>query len=146
MQELLRIAGRMGLRVHMAHLDDEPNLLGYYNHENRVIILRMSLTPFELRSVLAHEISHAFYGDECSDGPQERRAERHAAAMLISPEAYAAAERLDPHPAAIADELHVTQDIVETYQQQCLQRLGERTYGRSWRVGLAGALARHLSS
>jgi len=139
-------AAELGVRVHVAHFSDDPELLGYYNKEQQMIVLRMGLTPFELRSVLAHELAHCLMGDECSTSANERRAERHAAQMLIAPEDYAAAEAIDPSPAAIADELQVTVDIVTAYQEQCLQRLGGRTYGRSWRTGLSGALARQLSS
>ena len=149
MRELMQIASRLGVRVHVAHIDN-PNRLGFYSHKNRVIVLRLGLTPFELRSVLAHELIHASWGDECGgttdDKKMERRADRLAAEMLVSPEAYAAAEFLDPSPAAIADELGVTVEIIETYQSECLQRLGRRTYGRSWRNGLHGDLARQLSS
>lgn len=146
MKELMQLAAQLGVRVHVAHFDGRPELLGFYSHDRKVIMLRMDLTPFEMRSVLAHELAHAYYGDACSTGKLERRAERYAAQLLIEPAGYAAAEAIDPHPAAIADELGVTEDIVIAYQEQCLQRLGGRTYGRSWRTGLGGDLARQLSS
>lgn len=145
MKDLIAIATRMRVRVHVSHLDD-PEVQGVYDHELRAIHLSFDLTPNEMRSVLAHEIAHAHYGDTCSDGAEERRAERFAAALLVTPQRYAEAEAVDPHPSAIADELGVTEDVIVTYQQHCLQRLGERTYGRSPRVGLFGALARQLSS
>jgi len=145
MQELMKIAASIRVRVHISHLDDDE-VLGAYDHSTRTIHLSFGLTPFELRSVLAHELAHCLMGDQCSTSANERRAERHAAQMLIAPEDYAAAESIDPSPAAIADELQVTVDIVTAYQEQCLQRLGGRTYGRSWRTGLSGALARQLSS
>lgn len=146
MRQLLQEAARLGISVHLAHISDDPELLGYYVHSKRIIVIRLGLTPSETRSVLAHELAHAFYGDTCSSGRNERRAERYAAQLLIDPGAYAAAEAIDPHPAAIADELGVTTDLVEAYQQQCLQRLGQRTYGRSWRVGIDRETARQLSS
>ena len=146
MLDLMRLASQLGVQVHMAHIDDDPTLLGFYVHSHRTIVLRMGLTPTETRSVLAHELAHAYYGDTCSKGREERRADRFAASLLIDPERYAAAEAVDEHPAAIADELQVTVDVVQTYQEQCLQRLGSRTYGRSWRVGLGGERARQLSS
>jgi Zn-dependent peptidase ImmA (M78 family) len=146
MRELMREAGRLGVRVFLAHIDDRPDLLGYYSHSRRVIVVRLGLTPSERDSVLAHELGHAFYGDECSNGPHERRAERYAAELLITPEAYAAAEAEDANPGAIADSLGVTVDIVTAYQEQCLMRLGGRTYGRRWGYGLQGDRARQLSS
>lgn len=144
MQDLLYAASQLGVSVHVAHLDD-PEVLGCYNNESGAIYLSISLTPYEMRSVLAHELGHAYYGDGCSTSANERRAERFAAALLISPEAYAEAESIDPSPEAIADELRVTADIVVSYQEQCIQRLGRRTYARSWRTGLSPTEARRLS-
>jgi len=144
MQHLLFAAAQLGVRVHVAHLDD-PEVLGCYDHARAAIFLSMDLTPFEMRSVLAHELGHAYFGDSCSTGANERRAERYAATLLITPDAYAMAEAIDPHPEAIAEELQVTADIVRTYQEQCLQRLGRTTYGRSTRTGLSSAVARRLS-
>lgn len=146
MRQLLQHASDLGVTVHVAHFDDDPTLLGYYNHEQQAIVLRFGLTPIEMRSVLAHELAHAFYGDICSAGLNERRASRRAAQLLISPEAYAAAEAIDPAPSAIAEELQVTTDLIDTYQEQCLQRLGKLTYGRAWGVGLSGELPKRLSS
>lgn len=146
MRELMQRAAELGIRVHLAPIQDDPNLLGYYNHEQRTIVVRLGLTPCELRSVLAHELAHAFYGDECSSKANERRAERYAAELLITPQAYAAAECGDAGVWEIAEELRVTVDVVIAYQNQCLQRLGIRTYGKSWRTGLGGDLARQLSS
>lgn len=146
MRELMKAAARMGVRVHVAAIDDDPDLLGYYSHEHMVIVLRLGLTPFEMRSVLAHELAHAFFGDSCSTGPTERRAQKYAAALLINADEYAAAEAIDPSPYAIADELRVTVELVQAYQEQCLQRLGNRTYGRTRAVGLYGDRARQLSS
>ena len=146
MGELIHIATCMGIRVHFAHIDNAPELNGYFLPRRRIIVIRITLTPVEKRSVLAHELAHAYYGDACSDGPEERRAQRHAAMLLITPEAYAAAEAIDPHPAAIAEELGVTLPIVTAYREQCLQRLGNRTYGVSPRAGLHGDRAIQLSS
>lgn len=146
MKELMRIAASMGVRVHIAHIEDAPRLLGYYVHSEKIIVLRMGLTPTEQRSVLAHELAHCHFGDTCSKGRQERRANKYAAMLLISPEDYAAAEVIDPHPAAIAEELNVTVSLVHAYQEHCLERLGDRTYGRSPKMGLVGERARQLSS
>ncbi len=145
MRHLMREAGKLGVRVYMAHIDDRPDLLGYYSHQRRIIVLRLGLTPTERNSVLAHELGHAFYGDECSSGAKERRAQRYAAELLIDPEEYAAAEMVDPSAPAIADALGVTVDVVNDYREQCLMRLGRRTYGRRWGHGLQGERARQLS-
>lgn len=146
MRELMQVASRMAIRVHVAAINNDPDLMGYYSHERRIIVLRLGLTPFEMRSVLAHELAHAHFGDECSTKPNERRAERYAAMLLIQPEDYAAAEAIDPSPWAIAEELGVTEDLVTVYRDHCLQRLGGRTYGRTQRQQLVGDRARYLSS
>jgi hypothetical protein len=145
MHELLKVAGRMRVRVHVAYLDD-PTVLGCYFPDQRAIYLSIDLTPVELRSVLAHELGHCFYGDACSTGATERRAERYAAALLITADDYAAAEAIDSSTWAIAEALRVTEDLVQAYQEQCLQKLGRRTYGRSRGVNLYGDRARQLSS
>lgn len=129
----------------MSHLDD-PEVLGCYDHANRRIYISFGLTPDEVCSTLAHELGHAYYGDECSTDAAERRAQRYAAQLLINPHDYARAESVDASPWAIAEALGVTEEVVEAYQQQCLQRLGQRTYGRSWRVGIDRETARQLSS
>jgi len=144
-RELLLEAAALGVSVHVQHFDDS-DLLGYYSREEARIVLRMGMTVRETRCVLAHEISHARLGHECSEGAEERRADIMAASMLIRPEDYARAESIDPDPNALADELDVTVSVIRDYQAMCLQRLGSRTYGRSWRTGLSGALARQLSS
>lgn len=70
------------------------------------------------RSLLAHKLGHAWYGD---DGPQddanEARAWRWAADLLITPEAYAAAEHhTGGHIPALAAALDVTAEIIHAYQ------------------------------
>lgn len=141
----MQLASEVGVSVHVAHFSDDPDLLGFYSLEQQKIVLRFGLTPFEMRSVLAHELAHAYYGDECSSDANERRAERYAAQLLISPEGYAAAEAGGSDVWTIAEELRVTVDVVETYRSHCLQRLGRRTYGRSSRTGISPELARKLS-
>lgn len=145
MRGLMQIAADMKVRVHAAHFDDDPDLWGYYDHSRRIIVLRLDLTPYEMRSAMAHELAHAFYGDSCSSASNERRAERYAAQLLIDPEDYARAEAGGSDIWAIADDLRVTVELVQTYRDQCLQRLGGRTYGRSWRTGISPELARKLS-
>lgn len=136
----------MGISVYMHHFDGcDPDILGYYDHAKRTIVIRKGMTVRQTRCVLAHEVAHAKMGHVCSDGAEERRADMMAAAMLVSPTAYAHAEAIDPDPHAIADELDVTVDVILDYQAMCLQRLGRRTYGRSWRTGISPELARKLS-
>lgn len=145
LRKLMRAAADMGVEVHMSHMDD-PDVLGCYDNNNRRIYISFGLTPDEVCSTLAHELGHAFYGDDGSTPANERRAQRYAAQLLIDPNDYARAERENSDVWAIAEALGVTVELVEVYQQQCLQRLGYRTYGRSWRVGITPAAARQLSS
>jgi Zn-dependent peptidase ImmA (M78 family) len=146
MRGLMRESGRLGVRVYLAHLDDRPDLRGYYSHSRKVIVIRLGLTPVERDCVFAHELGHAFYGDECSRGANERRAERYAAELLITPEAYAAAEMIDASVEGLAEALDVSADLVRAYREHSLIRLGSRTYGRRWDHGLQGDRSRQLSN
>lgn len=136
MHQLLQEAHRLDVSVHMAHIEDDDELLGYFNAQTRMVVLRIGMTRTQTRCVLAHEIAHVILGHECSTGRTERQARRIAASLLINADDYARAERIESESHWIAEELNVTAEIVDDYRQFCLQRLGSRTYGRSWRVGL----------
>lgn len=89
-----------------------------WSARHRGIWVDPALTEREARSLLAHELGHAYYGD---DGPQpdeaERRAWRYAANLLIDGAAYAEAERVHgPHLGALADALDVTREVVQAFQ------------------------------
>ena len=91
---------------------------GRWSQQHRSIWLDGTLTCRRAKSLLAHELGHAFYGD---DGPQpehlERRAWRYAAWLLLTDRAYAHAERLYGHRAgALADALDVTDDVIHAYR------------------------------
>lgn len=142
MKDLLRVAASMRVMVHLAHLEGDD--LGGYDHEDRAILLRIGMTRAQTRSVLAHELAHAHYGHECDHGPEDRQADKYAAQLLISPERYAYAERVNPDEWAIAEELDVTVKVVRDYRRFCIQRIGSRAYGRSHGV-LSGKLAAALT-
>ena len=113
--DLDKIAELFGVRVgETNNLDPEWN--GMYLHDRRLILIRKGLDYWKRRSILAHEIGHTFYGDEHHGDPRlELRADQYAARLLISEDAYRAAEHLHgPHPGAIAQELGVTPDGVTT--------------------------------
>jgi Zn-dependent peptidase ImmA (M78 family) len=84
-------------------------------------------------SVVAHELAHAILGhlpssDATTRARQERRADEWAARLLITPAAYAEAERArGPYPTSIAFELGVTVELVIAYQR-LLCRMGDDTY------------------
>lgn len=115
--DLDKIATLFG--VHVTESDDlGPDWHGMYLHEDRMIILRKGLDYWQRRSILAHELGHAFHRDEAHGDPRlEKRANEYAALLLIDKDEYRAAEHLyGPHPGAIAHELGVTPDVVTTWR------------------------------
>lgn len=143
LNDLVEHAALLGVQIHMAHLRE--GTLGLYDPSTDIVWIDINLTRGEQRSVLAHELGHAYYGHGYSDDRAEREADRYAANLLIDAESYAALERwgLDEH--AIADELDVTVDIVRAYREHHLQRLGRVTYPRRLRGRFTNALARSLA-
>lgn len=130
MRQLLAEARQMGISVHIAHIDDDPRLRGYYLADRNMIVLRWGLTRAESRAVLAHELGHAFYGHIGESPLAERQADIYAARLLIDPERYARLERINPDQHHLADELDVTVDVIYTFEAHCLQRLRGITYAR----------------
>ena len=91
---------------------------GLYRHHRRLIVLSSRLTRAQATATLAHELGHARFGDTCSSAPAEARAWMYAAAVLITPRQYAAAEALvGHHPAALALHLEVTPKLVESWRR-----------------------------
>lgn len=91
---------------------------GAWLPSTRQISLRAGMSDTQTLCTLAHELGHALQRHHaCSDGKQERQADKWAANTLIDVDEYAQAEILhDGHPGAIADELGVTRHIVEAWQ------------------------------
>lgn len=118
MRALLAEARRCEVTVALSYL--EPPLRGHYDHRTGEIIIDIRLTEEERKEALAHELGHALYRDDCSTPATEKRAWRRAAELLIDVDEYRAAERLDPHPVAIAAELGVTRRIVRIFQKEHL--------------------------
>lgn len=118
MIDLDQIADVWGIRViESPTLRDDLNAM--YVHHHRRIVIRPHIDPYTRRAALAHELGHAYYGDETHDDPRlERRADHFAARLLISPVEYALAENLHgPHDGAIAWELGVTPRLVATWRE-----------------------------
>lgn len=89
---------------------------GYWDGQR--IHLRHGMSDTQTRCTLAHEIAHAVHADPPDDDPTaERRADRTAARMLITPARYAAAENIYPGDhARIAAELGVTEHLAEVWR------------------------------
>lgn len=110
------------LGVLITHHPLAGNLRGRYLHRRRLIILRPGMTSVEERSVLAHELVHAEFGDE--DTPDlarwrryEWRADRIAARRLISMESFLRACALHSHARLIAMELGVSPWVVRAFSK-----------------------------
>lgn len=115
MEPLLAEAARLGIAVKYASLD-QP-LRGAYLPEHSLIIIDKALTLPQRRETLAHELGHAHYGHDCTTPTTEAQAWRRAAHLTVNPDAYARAERLNPHPAAIALELDLTPTLILEWQK-----------------------------
>ena len=119
MQQLLRLADELGLRV----IERPGPTPGGFQPVTRTIRLAPGLSRRTPRSVLAHEPGHALLGhpptwQAAFRARQERQADEWAARRLITPAAYAAAEQLrGTHLASLAFELDVTIEIVLAFQR-----------------------------
>ncbi|MGJ0388932.1 ImmA/IrrE family metallo-endopeptidase [Microbacterium sp. CGR1] len=129
MERLLRLLEDNGLHL----IERSGRTFGGYEPRTATIRVTPGLSARTTCSVLAHELAHAMLGhtptaDAVERERQERRADEWAARLLITPAAYAAAERArGPHPASLAFDLGVTIEIVIAYQR-LLRRVGETTY------------------
>ncbi|QIK83022.1 ImmA/IrrE family metallo-endopeptidase [Sanguibacter sp. HDW7] len=118
LDDLLDHARHLGVNVASRPLGRRR---GEYRHAHRLIVLNSRMSTVLQRSTLAHELGHAHYADVAVDDPrthdmQERRANRYAARLLITPHAYSAAEALvGPHPGALARELGVARYIIDAW-------------------------------
>jgi hypothetical protein len=120
-RSLMAEAQRLGVTVQLAFLDGD--LWGLYDHDAGMITVDLTLTLPQLKETLGHELGHCFHSDICSSGPNERRADRYAARLLIDPFAYRNAELRDPRPASIAIELGQTCRMVRVFQREWLPAL-----------------------
>ncbi|CAB0649413.1 ImmA/IrrE family metallo-endopeptidase [Corynebacterium diphtheriae] len=111
------LSQHLGVRILEAK-DLPKGIDGMYIHHSRLILIRHGLDRWNYNSVLAHELGHAWHGDDIHGDPRlERRADQFAARLLISPIEYRLAESLhDGHIGAIAYELGVTVRLVEVWR------------------------------
>ena len=97
--------------------DLPPQRLGAYLDDERRILIRHGL-PYALeQETLHHEFVHAWHRDRTSHPAIEWRAWRYAAQLIVSPDAYASAERVSTSSLYIAQELGTTVRIIETYRK-----------------------------
>lgn len=123
----------MGLEVHGAHIP-RPRIGAYYPELNR-IYFDLALTYAERRTVIAHEIGHAYYGHLCDSSRNERQADKYAATLLVNPEWYRELELINHDAEWIAAEMNVAPYVITDYRKYCLQRIGDVTYTRP-RMGI----------
>lgn len=122
MEHLLTEATRLGVAIKYAPL--EPPLRGAYIPGQEMILIDQALTAPQRRETLAHELGHALHGHDCSTPRTEAQAWRRAAQLAVDPERYAAAERINPHPSAIALELDLTPRLITEWQRHFGHRHG----------------------
>ncbi|RAV34876.1 ImmA/IrrE family metallo-endopeptidase [Corynebacterium heidelbergense] len=107
------------LQVNLTKHDQGPP--GYYHHATRTISTRRGMSARQYRSTLAHELGHAAYGDTPTlnthySQRQERRADKFAAHLLITTEAFCDAYAwAQGNFQEIADELEVNQRILRAW-------------------------------
>lgn len=114
-RDLIDLAHQHGIRVWWSR---HQGGRAQWSATHRSVWLAPDLTDREARSLLAHELGHAHYGDQGPQGQHhEARAWRHAAWLLVDKDAYVTAEILHGQDtAAIADELHVTVEVIHAHQ------------------------------
>ncbi|WP_449278036.1 ImmA/IrrE family metallo-endopeptidase [Leucobacter sp. GX24907] len=114
-QKLLNEARRRGVAVIYGTLPAPYRSL--YRSAKNLIIIGRGLTEAQEVEALAHELGHAHYGHDCTTDRSEAQAWRWAARFVINHAAYARAEYLHHHPAAIAHALGITPKLVLAWQQ-----------------------------
>ncbi len=128
---LASLAEALGVTISYGRLTEDRD--GEYHHAKRLIRLRPGMHRRLHRSVLAHELGHAAFGDTPSpsavvDAKQERRAEEWAALQLIDADEYRQSDLLHRgHAGAIALELGVMTSTVRAFQGM-LARHGDAVY------------------
>lgn len=118
------IARGLGVRI-MPDIRGElyPEDIGAWLPRSRRILYRLGMRYSETMCTIAHELGHAYYGDgvvedHLRDARQESRADRWAAGILISADAYRQAEAIvGSHPGALAAELGVTVEFVHVWRK-----------------------------
>lgn len=113
--QLLKDAAALKIIVKRAHMND----LGLYDHDAHTIWIHSALTDTHAAPVLAHELAHAYRGDNCAQPDHVEQAIDHRVARaFISDEEYARLEAIYGGDAtAIADELSLPRWVVSAFQE-----------------------------
>jgi len=90
---------------------------GLWVPDHRVVFLQPRMHRVHERSVLAHELVHAEFGDVGREESQERRADRLAARRLIRRVDLHRATKISDDPGVWAMEIGVTEHLMSTYMQ-----------------------------
>lgn len=119
LEQLEAEAESWGVAVDSRILPD--TLMGVYSHEHRLILMDSRLNCRQQRCVLAHELVHAWFGDEWCDGlfggKAEARTRRIAARLLIGVDDYRMAEAAyNGMEYPMAESLDVTVQVLEDYR------------------------------
>jgi hypothetical protein len=121
LERLLTLCADQGIEVRWQDLGDTRR--GEFRSRDNTIVISPRLTARQAVACLAHELGHAHYRHECSSPTNERRAWEFAAALVITPAEYAAAEaRVGHDVAALAIELAVTPRLIEAWRRWWVAR------------------------
>jgi IrrE N-terminal-like domain len=121
LDELFQHCADVGIDIEWRDLGELRR--GEFRRHANTIVLSPRLTRAQVLACLAHELGHASLGHGCSTPANERRAWEYAAALVITPAEYRAAEsRVGPDPPALALELSVTPRLVEEWRRWWLKR------------------------
>lgn len=99
------LVGKLGVTVETGDLPG--GWWGAYRHRDRKIILRPGLGAIQGRSVLMHELGHAFHGHTSSGPLEEREASQWAARRLIGMDSFMSACQIADTAQGIAHHLGV---------------------------------------
>jgi IrrE N-terminal-like domain len=116
LDQLFQHCADLGVDVEWRDLGERRR--GEFRRHANTIVLNPRQTRRQVVACLAHELGHERFGHGCSSPANERRAWEYAAALVVTPAEYAAAEALvGPDVPALAIELAVTPRLVEAWRR-----------------------------
>ena len=116
LEQLFQHCADLGIDVRWQDLGETRR--GEYRRDDNSIVLSPRLTGRQVVACLAHELGHHRFGHGCSSPANERRAWEYAAALVLTPAEYAAAEeRVGHDPSGLAIELAVTPQLIEAWRR-----------------------------